>query len=350
MTILMQRRDFGMAVLGLAAQRLPLAATPDQKVRVLSTADRMVVQPVIDDFERKHPGYNIDYVQLGSVELHAQFLADQGAHADVLWSSAQDLQTKLVNDGYALRYESPHADFLPRWAMWKNEAYGTTHEPVGIAYHRQLLAQSEVPTTHLALAALLRSNTRRFSDRVATYDIEKAGLGYLTAAHDAMVSPQSWELVRSLAQCRASLHIDTQSMLESIAAGRTALAYNVLGTYADAYARINADMGVAYLQDYTFVVSRVAFIARKAPNPQGAKLWLDHLLSQTGQRLLAETGRLYGVRTDMTGPRSAAALKKLLGSAARPIAIGPGLLANLDRSKRNALLKRWHAEFEHARV
>jgi iron(III) transport system substrate-binding protein len=349
MTILMHRRDFGTAVLGLVAQRLPLAATLSQKVRVLSTADRMVVQPVIDDFERTYSGYSIDYVQLGSVELHAQFLADQGAHADLLWSSALDLQIKLVNDGYALRYESPHADFLPRWAMWKNEAYGTTHEPVGIAYHKRLLAQSEVPATHLALAALLRSDIQRFRDRVATYDIEQAGLGYLTAAHDAMVSPRSWELVRALARCRASLHIDTQSMLESVAKGQSALAYNVLGTYADAYARTNPDMGVAYLQDYTFVISRVAFIARKAPNPQGAKLWLDHLLSQTGQRLLAETGKLYGVRTDMTGPRSSAALKQLLGSAARPIAIGPGLIANLDHSKRRALLKRWYAEFENAR-
>jgi iron(III) transport system substrate-binding protein len=138
-------------------------------------------------------------------------------------------------------------------------------------------------------------------------------------------------------------------MLESVAKGQSALAYNVLGTYADAYARTNPDMGVAYLQDYTLVISRVAFIARKAPNPQGAKLWLDHLLSQTGQRLLAQTGKLYGVRTDMTGPRSSAALKQLLGSAARPIAIGPGLIANLDHSKRRALLKRWYAEFENAR-
>jgi iron(III) transport system substrate-binding protein len=109
MTILMHRRDLGMAVLGLAVQRLPLAATRDKTVRVLSTADRTVVQPVIDDFERLHPDHRIDYEQLGSVELHARFLEDQGAHADVLWSSAPDLQIKLVNDGYALRYESPHA-------------------------------------------------------------------------------------------------------------------------------------------------------------------------------------------------------------------------------------------------
>ena len=37
----------------------------------------------------------------------------------------------------------------------------------------------------------------------------------------------------------------------------------------------------------------------------------------------------------------AAALESRLGSALRPIALGPGLLAHLDRSRREAFLKRW---------
>jgi iron(III) transport system substrate-binding protein len=344
--MLIHRRNFGISLLGASGLEISIAASPARSVRVLSSADRFVAQPLIDSFERLYPNQHVDYQQLGSIELHQRFLDEQGANTDVLWSTALDLQIKLVNDGYALRYETPHAAFLPRWAMWKDEAYGTTQEPVGIVYHRNLLAAHEIPTTHLALANLLRSNTNRFRARVATYDIERAGLGYLLAAHDAMVSPGSWKLVDALAHCRASLHLDTQSMLDSVASGRTALAYNVLGTYANAYAKTNTDIGVAYLEDYTFVVSRVAFIARKAPNPHGAKLWLDHLLSKNGQQLLAETGRLYGVRTDVVGPHSVAALAKQLGGAARPIAIGPGLLANLDRSKRNALVKRWRAEFD----
>jgi iron(III) transport system substrate-binding protein len=38
-----------------------------------------------------------------------------------------------------------------------------------------------------------------------------------------------------------------------------------------------------------------------------------------------------------------------LGAAARPIALGPALLAHLDRSRHAALLKRWHKEFDHLR-
>ena len=106
---------------------------------------------------------------------------------------------------------------------------------------------------------------------------------------------------------------------------------------------------MVYPSDYTLVLSRVAFIARNAPNPQGARLWLDHLLSPQGQRLLADAGGLFSVRTDSARPRSALAVGQQLGTAARPIALGPALLAHLDRSKHAALLKRWRKEFEHSR-
>ena len=341
------RRAMTVALAGLVALPRAVAASRERRVQVAATTDRPAAQPLIDDFERHHPGMSVDYRQLGSVELYEGFLAAASDPFDVLWSSAMDLQIKLVNDGHALRHKTPHAAQLPRWAVWKHEAYGTTSEPIGVAYHRQLLASEEVPRTRAALAALLRAEPARFRDRVATYDIERAGLGFLVAAQDAMATPHSWDLVRALGSCRVSLHADTLSMLERVASGRALLAYNVLGTYAESFARRHPEVGVAYLSDYTLVVSRVAFIARRAPNPDGARLWLDHLLSPTGQLLLADAGGLYGVRTDADTARSAGALNRMLGDAARPIALGPGLLAHLDRSKRDALLKRWRREQAH---
>lgn len=335
----MNRRALASALLGLA---LPAGAAPD-RVRVVSTTDRAAAQPLIDDFERAHPGQRVQYEQLGSVELYERFLADEARSADVLWSSAMDLQIKLVNDGHAERYESPQAAGLPRWAVWKHEAYGTTHEPVGFAYHRLLLEPQAVPRTHVALAALLQSDVARFRGRVGSYDIEQAGLGFLIAAHDAMVWPKVWELMQTLGQCQVQLYAESRRMLEDLAAGRTLIAYNVLGSYAEAFAREHPEIEVVYPADYTLVVSRVAFIARHAANPAGARLWLDHLLSPRGQQLLADAGTLYAVREDAATERSAAAVGRRLGGAARPIALGPGLLAHLDQSKRRAFLKRWNA-------
>jgi iron(III) transport system substrate-binding protein len=332
----LRRRDIGAGLLGLAVAG-PMAAASARRVRVLSTTDRHTVQPLIDDFERRHAGLQVDYIELGSLALYERVLQQQddaAASADVLWSSAMDRQIKLVNDGHALRHESPHAPRLPKWAIWKHEAYGTTLEPIGLVVHRQLLASGEVPQTHAALAALLLADVPRWRGRVATYDVERAGLGFLIATQDAMATPRYWELALALGRCRASLHADTQSMLDSVAAGQTLLAHNVLGSYAEVFVRERPELGVIYLQDYTLAVSRVAFIARTAPNPQGARLWLDHLLSAPGQRLLAEAG-LPGVRSD-------AAQSSPPAAALRPIALGPGLLAHLDQSRRQAFLKRWN--------
>jgi ABC-type Fe3+ transport system substrate-binding protein len=93
----------------------------------------------------------------------------------------------------------------------------------------------------------------------------------------------------------------------------------------------------------------VAFVAQRAPNAEGARSWLDHLLSPAGQRVLADDCGLYPVRTDLDGARTGRLLQRQLGAAARPIALGPGLMAPLDQSRRAAFMKRWQAAFAAAR-
>ena len=47
---------------------------------------------------------SVEYTDLNSTELYNRFIAEEAAGqgtADLLWSSAMDLQVKLVSDGYA---------------------------------------------------------------------------------------------------------------------------------------------------------------------------------------------------------------------------------------------------------
>lgn len=337
------RRDAIAALLcGAASLAAPLrAGAAAQRVTVWSTTDLPVVQPLLEDFERRHAGLRVDYVALGSLELAERFVSDEGRAVDATWSSAMDQQVKLVNDGHAARHASPHAAALPRWAVWKHEAYATTSEPVGLAYHRHLWAQADLPRTHAALIALLQSDPRRFDQRVATYDIERAGLGYLLAAQDSLATPRYWDLVRALGASRSALHAGTREMLEDVAAGRILFAYNVLGSYVEAEARRRPELAIAYAQDYTLLASRVAFVSRRAPHPEAARAWLDHLLSPRGQQVLADECGL----TPVLPAAAAGQRARGLGDAARPIGIGPGLLAHLDQSKRSAFVARWRHRF-----
>lgn len=313
-------------------------------VRVHATTDRPQVRALLEDFERRHPGLRVDYRELGSIELYERMQAAAPAAdavPDVVWSSAMDLQIKLVNDGHAARHVSEHAARLPRWAVWKHEAYGTGPEPVGMVLRRELAPEHEQPRSHAALAAFLVAHRERLRGRVVTYDIARAGLGYLLAAQDLIAHPRHWELVRALGRVKAGLHAETRSMLEQVADGRALLAYNVLGSYAEPFVRRHPELVVRYFDDYTLVATRVAFVNRRAPNPQGARRWLDHLLSVPGQRALLQQGGLHPIRADAAAAGAADALAQRLGRALRPITLGPGLIAHLDQSKRSAIQRRW---------
>jgi iron(III) transport system substrate-binding protein len=331
------------AVAWPALRAAPAGGT--RRLVVWSVTDTSLARPLIDDFESSH-GIAVDYRELGSVELNEAVQREARAaqpQVDVVWSSAMDLQVKLVNDGHAQRHDSPHLSALPAWAVWKREAFGTTFEPIGVAWHRSLNDLAAPPATHAALLALLREHAARLSARVCTYDIQRAGLGYLIAAQDAAATPTSWELVAALGACRPRLHTSTTAMLDSVRRGEAFIAYNVLGPYAQAYARRHPEVQLGYLKDYTLVISRVAFIARRAPWPQAARAWMDHLLSRRGQELLSLASGLHAVREDAGMAHTAQALRSELGDSARPVALAPGLIAHLDRSRRAGFTKRWLA-------
>src|SRR5437868_6091706 len=136
------------------AERLA-AARKEGRVVVYGTTDLPAARPLIEDFEALHPGVKVDYRELDSTECNRRFLGESATGAptaDVVWSSAMDLQVKLVNDGHALHYASAEIERLPAWSVWRAEAYGTTFEPVGLAYNERLLPERQVPRTHAELA------------------------------------------------------------------------------------------------------------------------------------------------------------------------------------------------------
>ena len=85
------------------------AAKKEGKVLVYATTDAVAANPLIKDFESLYPGIKVEYSDLNSTELYNRFIAEAAANngtADVLWSSAMDLQVKL--DRKSTRLNSSH--------------------------------------------------------------------------------------------------------------------------------------------------------------------------------------------------------------------------------------------------
>lgn len=346
-----QNRQWRRASLGIALACLTAGASAGTVV-VYAAADFQVVEPLIVDFEQTHPQIKVEYHDLQTTDLYRRFLAEAGENskADVVWSSAMDLQMKLVNDGHAKPHRSDMTKALPAWAKWKDEAFGTTFEPVCFAYNRELMAPEHVPQSHAELARFLKEHPERYRNRLATYDPHRSGLGYLLHSQDLEANPVVfWNLIHGMAQVGLTTEPTTTQMLDRITSGKSDLGYNVLCSYARARAGSDPRIGAVMPADYTLVMSRIAFISRYAPHPDEARVWLDYVLSLRGQTILNLLG-LHSVRSDVEGNASAASLRQRLGKAFRPITLNTGLLTYIDRSKRELFLALWDATLEKGRT
>jgi iron(III) transport system substrate-binding protein len=322
------------------------AANKEGKVVVYSALDTKAAQPLIKDFSALYPGVKVEYADLNSTELYNRFIAEvasgQGS-ADVMWSSAMDLQVKLVEDGQALAYASPEVPKLPAWAVYKNQAYGTTYEPAVFIYNKRLVTGDEIPQDHAAFARLINAKADKFKGKVTTYDIEKSGVGFMFVVQDAKYFAGMKELEKGFGASSYRVYASTGNMLEKVSSGEHLLGYNVIGSYAFVRAKKDPALGVVLPKDYTLVLSRVMFIGKQAKNPNAAKLWVDYILSARGQKLIGSDVELFAIRNDVDAEYTAAGLAKQLGANVKPIPVSAELVGYLDPKKRLEFLADWKA-------
>lgn len=322
----------------------PEAGNDGAVVTIFSTTDAAIFRPVIADFKLVRPELRLDYVELDAQPLFDRFLADTAASrpgADLLLSSAVDLQVKLVNDGHAQKHASRNADALPAWAKWRGEIFGLTFEPVVMLANPRLFAGRTVPTSRLALVQSLRAEPSFWQRRIGTYDIAASSVGYLLAGQDARQSSEYGALVGAMGASEARTYANVSVLIDDIASGKVALGYNVLGSYAKRRIDQGANLRIIYPEDYTLAVGRAAFIAKNAPNAAGAHAFLDYLMSLRGQKILATRSGLAAVRDDIGGASTKLEISGEAVGPLRPIAIGPGLMTYLDRQKRERFLANW---------
>lgn len=317
-------------------------AAREGQLVIWSSTDRAHVADLLAGFRTKYPDISVTYHEMRAINIYDWFVGNGGARRkgapmpDLIWNSAMDLQIKLVNDGYAQSYASPERAGIAKWANWKDQAWGITAEPIVLVYNRSKISASEVPRSHLELRRLLESPNRGLAGQVATYDPEQSAFGYLLLAQDDVASPDIWRTVRALSAKNVRLLPTTKAIISEVAAGRVTIGYNVLGSYAAESAKRDPAIGLVLPSDYTLVASRIAMIPRTARHVDAARLFLDYLLSQAGQRQLVKHS-MPSVRDDVPPPQALAADI----TATRAIRVGPALLVTQDRLSREQFIRRW---------
>ncbi|MGV6888115.1 ABC transporter substrate-binding protein [Rhodophyticola sp. SM2404] len=330
--------QFGLAQISLAqdieieAQRSYPGST-DRVVRVISTADLEVFEPFLLRFQTTRPDIGIDYIVTSSTELHRAIT--QNLAFDLAISSAMDLQFKLANDGLAQSYQSSVTEELPVWASWRDLIFAFTSEPAVVVIYRADFEGGPPPATRQDLIALLRENTDQFQGRVGTYDVRDSGLGYLFATQEARSTDAYWRMTEVMGRLDPQLYCCSAQMIDDVASGRLAMAYNVLGSYAAQRIEEDDRLAILELEDFANVMLRTALIPAAAQNTQDAGALLDALLRE-GMREDADAWVLPPL-SDTRDPEPA---------AFGPIRLGPGLMVNLDQLNRRTFLDAWESAME----
>jgi len=320
------------------------AANKEGKVVIYSALDTKAAQPLIKDFNAVYPNIKVEYNDMNSTELYNRYIAEVAAGqggADVMWSSAMDLQVKLVDEGKAMSYKSPEAGKLPGWANYKDQAWGTTYEPAVFVYNKRLVTGDEIPQDHAGFAKVINSHVDKYKGKVTTYDIEKSGVGFMFVVQDTKYFPGMKDLQKGFGATGYKVYSSTGNMLEKVSSGEHLLGYNVLGSYALVRSKKDPGLGVVLPKDYTLVLSRVMFIGKNAKNPNAAKVWTDYVLSQRGQKMIGGEVELFAVRDDVDAEYTAKKLNQQLGANVQPIPVSSEITSYLDSKKRLEFLANW---------
>jgi iron(III) transport system substrate-binding protein len=316
-------------------ERQVYPGTGERVLRIISTADLAVFAPYLLAFQAQRPEIGIDYTVASSADLATAIR--QGAPFDLALSSAMDLQFQLANDGFAQSYRSPATADLPDWARWRDLIFAFSAERAVVLVNAERIAGLPLPATRQELIALLRDNPGRFQGAVGTYDVRDSGLGYLFATKETRSTDAYWRLVEVMGRLDPRLYCCSGQMIDDVAAGRLAVAYNVLGSYAAE--RLARDSGgrvqILRMEDFENIMLRTAIIPRNAREVEAAGAMVD---------LLLETG-LRGNDGDWPLPplgQSGGAD----GAGFSPIRLGPALMVYLDPLNRRTFLAEWENAME----
>lgn len=316
-----------------------------QSLLVRGTTDIDLFDTLVEGFVASMADTGVFYEQWGSKDLYETAAADCKAgvtDADILISSAVDLQVKLVNDGCARRHGSPLTEALSSALNWRDELFGVTREPAVLVYNRTLVAAEDAPRSRFDLIDLLRPDNSRYAGRIATYDIDQSGLGYLFAFQDSLQATTFGSLIEAFDRAGAVATCCSAEIIDGVVSGQYLIAYNVLGSYALARAAEVPELVVVAPEDYTLVLSRAAMIPRGTDSPLLAGRFVDYMLSAQGRADMAATRLI----TDFAASDPDSFFYPLDNqSAFRQIPLTPVLLVGLDRHKRALFLERWRKSF-----
>ena len=263
------------------------------KVVVYMPSPSKLNEKYVADFQEK-TGIQVDLFEGTTGEILARLEAEKdNPVADVVVLASWSDGLSLKDTGVLMSYpEAQNADKLyDGWKDADNMLFGTSASAVGVIYNTTLIENLDADWSELG--------SEQYADMLAIADPEKSGSCKDFLAGYMYSTGEDWSAFEGMAANGMTVPGANKAALEAVTTGEKAIL--VAGVDYNAYSSINKGepLAIYYPKSGTVINPRPAMILNTSNNVENAKSFVDYLLSDDAQNLVAEAYLLPG-RSDIT--------------------------------------------------
>ncbi|WP_439563190.1 ABC transporter substrate-binding protein [Roseinatronobacter sp.] len=240
-------------------------------------------------------GISVNVFQGTTGQVMARLEAEEAnPQADVVvsasWGSAED----MFERGLLLEYTSAHAEMIPDFL--KHSHYAAQ----GVSALAMVWnTQSDVPRP----SEWADLTDAVYRDLITMPDPSQSGAAFdLVAGLEASMGEQAWDLLAALAGNDMIVPGPNAAALNPVLQGAKAVVFGAVDYISYGQAASGETIEVITPASGTVIAPRPMMILQSTQNPDAAKAFVDFVLSDAGQALVAETF-LMPARTDVEGLR-----------------------------------------------
>lgn len=272
---------------------LALPSSAQEKLYIYTSMKESMVGDLKTAFMKKHPGIKVDFQSAGAGKLMAKIAAERESGkilADVLWTSE-------VPDFYQLKANNLLLPYIPTEAKalhnplpdYDGSFTAVRLGTLGIAYNTRFIKEAPKAWADLKKPA--------FKGAFGIANPALSGTAYMSVA--VLSKTFGWEFFEALRANGAKMGKGSGQVVDDTASG------DLVGSLGVDYITLDkvdkgATLALAYPPEMLVIPSPVA-IFKNSPNIGAAKKFVDFLLSQEGQTIIANEGTL-PVRADVKIP------------------------------------------------
>ena len=265
----------------------------EDKLYIYTSMKESMIGELVKGFTKQHPAIKVDYQSAGAGKLMAKIAAERESGkilADVLWTSE-------VPDFYQMKAQNMLMPYVPKESKallnplpdYDGSFTAVRLGTLGIAYNTRLI--KEAPKNWADL------QTPVFKGAYGIANPALSGTAYMSVA--VLSKTFGWEYFERLRTNGAKMGKGSGQVVDDTASGE------LLASLAVDYITLDkidkgATLAMAYPPEMLVIPSPIAII-KNTPNVEAAKMFVDYVLSQEGQTVIANEGTL-PVRADVPVP------------------------------------------------